>query len=214
MTHTESQTDTETPPRFIKPFAITFFALFAVMAGAALARETGLLAPDLGKRLAAATIGVMLALCGNVLPKFARSLDEGRELAAAFAKADRAAGSVLVLAGFAFSAIWLLAPIERATLGASLVGLAGFFLALAAWLWFVRSTPQYRSARKLTVKGVAGRLTLLMLIGSLAFVSLIFQVDAIWGDQAAQGLAIFGSIAIPAVAVIFAFVAKGAGKRA
>ena len=53
-----------------------------------------------------------------------------------------------------------------------------------------------------------------MLIGSLAFVSLIFQVDAIWGDQAAQGLAIFGSIAIPAVAVIFAFVAKGAGKRA
>lgn len=209
-----TQTDSRTPPRFIKPFAITFMGLFAVMAAVAVAREAGLLEPDLGKRLAAALIGVMLALCGNVLPKFARSLDDGRELAAAYAKADRAAGGVLVLAGMAFSAIWLLAPIERATLGASLVGLGGFFVALAAWLWHVRRTPEYRSAGKLTVKGVAGRLTVLMLIGSLAFVSLIFQVDALWGDTAAQWLAITGSVAIPAIAVIFALIANGGGDRA
>ncbi len=189
-------------PGFIRPFALSLLTLVLAMAGAAAARETGLVDPDTGKRLAAAVMGLMIAACGNFLPKIVRSLAAGRETAAAFAAADRSAGVVFLLTGLAFAAIWLFAPIDRAALGASLAGLGGFLTALGVWLWRVRATPAYAAPVRLTSAAVAGRLTIFLVLAGLFLGGLILQVDAIWGDAAAQPLALAVSVGLPGLAAL------------
>ena len=117
-------------PAFVRPLLWSVGAILAAIASIAVARETGLIDPDMGKRLGAATIGLMLAVCGNILPKIARRLELGRETAAAYAVADREAGWMLVLSGALYAAVWLLAPLEHAALAASCVGWAG-----SCWRW-------------------------------------------------------------------------------
>jgi len=200
-------------PRYIRPFALSFLVLVLAMAAAAAARETGLVEPDLGKRIAAAMMGLMIAACGNFLPKIARSLASGRETAAAFAAADRGAGVVVLLTGVVFSVIWISAPIDRAALRASFAGLGGFLTALGVWLWRVRAVPAYGAPVELTSAAVAGRLMIFVVLAGLFFGGLILQVDAIWGDAAAQPLALAVSVGLPAIAALILSVVYAVSRR-
>ena len=203
--------ETAPKPSFIKAFAIPFSLVFLCMFGFAMARETGLLDMDTGKRGAAAMMGLMLAVCGNILPKIARRLEIGREVAAAYASADRLAGWALVFTGLAYAGIWALAPIDRAPIGASFVGLGGFLVALGLWLFKARPTPNYSVPSLLFSTGVAGRATVFLLLASLFLAGALFPIDAIWGDDVAQTIAIIYSLMIPAVAIILAVWAKVRG---
>ncbi|MCP2671013.1 hypothetical protein NHF40_08745 [Maricaulaceae bacterium EIL42A08] len=185
----------------IKALVVPFAAVFAAMIGFALAREFGLLGMDAGKRGAAAMMGLMLCACGNVLPKIARRLELGREVAAAYASADRLAGWVLVLTGAAWAGIWVFAPIEAAPIGASLAGFGGFLFALGVWLAKARPTPNYSVPAVLLSTAIAGRATVFMLLACLFLAGSLFPIDAVWGDAVAQPIAIVFSFAIPALAI-------------
>jgi hypothetical protein len=197
----------------LKSFVIPFGLVAGVFFAIAIGRETGLIEGDFGKRLAAAMMGLLVAICGNVLPKVARRIEMTRETAAAYASADRLAGFALVVAGIAYAGIWLFAPLERAVFGASLVGLGGFFLAQGLWLFKARPTPDYSAPNILLSKAVAGRMTLFFLLGSLFFAGALFPIDAIWGDRVAQWVAILYSLMLPAVGVPMAVWAKVKGRE-
>jgi hypothetical protein len=194
MTHTAK-------PHMLKAFVVPFSLVFAVFVAIALGRETGMIEGDFGKRLAAAMMGLLVAICGNVLPKVAQRIEMARETAAAYASADRLAGFVLVIAGAAYAAIWIFAPLERAVFGASMVGFGGFFLALGLWLWKARPTPDYAMPQLLASRAIAGRITLFMLLGSLFLAGALFPIDAIWGDDVAQTVAIIYSLMLPLIGV-------------
>ncbi len=206
-------TETAEKSSLVRAFAIPFGAVFVAMFAFAMARETGLLEMDTGKRGAAAMLGLMLAVCGNFLPKMARRLELGREVVAAYASADRLAGWTLVVAGLAYAGIWALAPMDRAPLGASLVGLGGFLFALGLWLFKARPTPNYAFPTLLFSAAVAGRATVFLLLASLFLAGALFPIDAMWGDAVAQRIAIIYSFAIPAVAIVIAIWAKLRGGR-
>ncbi len=206
-------TETAQKNAIIKGLAIPFALVFVGMFGFAMAREFGLLDMDAGKRGAAAMMGLMLAICGNVLPKIARQLDLGRDVAAAYASADRLAGWTLVMTGLAYAGIWVLAPMERAPLAASYVGLGGFLVAWALWLFKVRPTPNYSMPALLFSTAVAGRATVFLLLASLFLAGALFPIDAMWGDAVAQRIAILYSLAIPAIAIATAIWAKLRGRE-
>lgn len=189
-------------PAFLRPLAWSAGAVLAAILVIAVSRETGLVHPDLGKRLGAAMIGLMLSVCGNILPKIARRLDLGRETAAALGAADRSAGRVLLASGLLYAAIWLLAPLDRAALGASCAGLGGMLLALGVWLWPVREMGRDARAGAVNGAALAGRLTVFCLIGGVFFASLLIQIDAVFGDEVAQWTAVVFAIAMPIVAAV------------
>ncbi|WP_306253037.1 hypothetical protein [Parvularcula sp. IMCC14364] len=102
--------------------------------GVVLVEEVGLVGPGFEKRAVGVFLGLMLVMTGNFLPKTVRPLTaENCDPARAMAT-ERFAGWVFVLAGLVYAGIWLFAPIEQAPLGSSLIGLAAFFVVLAAWL--------------------------------------------------------------------------------
>lgn len=202
-------------PAYVRPLVWSVGAVLAAILAIAAARETGLVTPDLGKRLGAAMIGLMLAVCGNILPKIARRLEMGRETAAAFAAADRNAGWILVLFGVLYAAVWLSAPLDRAALGASCVGLGGLLLALGFWLWRVRPTEPYASPGLLTSTAMAGRLTVFFLIGGVFGAGLLIQIDAAFGDQIAQWTAVGFAVGMPmGVAAVYLLARRRAGADA
>ncbi len=189
--------DEQQRPAFLRPLVWSIGVVLAAILSLAAARETGLIDPDPGKRLGAAMIGLMLAVCGNILPKIARRLEMGRETAASFAAADRHAGWILVLSGVLYAAVWLAAPLERAALGASCVGLGGLLLALGLWLWRVRPTGPCGHPGLLTTTAMAGRLTVFLLIGGVFCAGMLIQIDAVFGDQIAQWTAVGIAIGMP-----------------
>jgi len=189
--------DEQQRPAFVRPLVWSAGAVLAAILSIAAARETGLIDPDLGKRLGATMIGLMLAVCGNILPKIARRLEMGRETAAAFAAADRNAGWILVLSGVLYAGVWLAAPLGRAALGASCVGLGGLLLALGVWLWRVRPTEPYARPGLLTTTAMAGRLTVFFLIGGVFGAGLLIQIDAVFGDQIAQWTSVGFALGMP-----------------
>ncbi|MEQ8558416.1 MAG: hypothetical protein RIB03_08870 [Henriciella sp.] len=175
MTHTDD------PRRAMTAMAISVFTLFLVMMGFAIAKKTGFLDPDLARRGAAATIGLMLAVSGNFVPKLRLFQPEGGSAT----PVDRFAGWVFVLCGLGFAAVWLFAPLQDALVASPMIGAAGFLLVLARWIGW-QEKPAHRGLPRLT----AGRLTLAMLLVSILWTFAIFFADTIWGDAVAQWMAI------------------------
>lgn len=176
----------------LKSFVIPFGLVAGVFFAIAIGRGTGLIEGDFSTRLAPAMMGLLVAICGNALPKVARRIEMTRETASAYASADRLAGFALVVAGIAYAGIWLFAPLERVVFGASLAGLGGFFLALGLWLFKARPTPNDLAPNVLLSTAVSGRMTLFVLLGSLFFTGAFFPINAIWGDRAALWVLILG----------------------
>ena len=169
---------------------IALLAAFAVMVAG---KEFGWLDPDFAKRGVSALLGLLLVVCGNYLPKLTRKPDADTAL---LGKADRAAGRVLMLTGLAFSVIWLAAPLEMATAIASIVGLAGAFACFGIWAWTARRAEGGSARLAITATDTAVRAAVAMIVLSIFVTFGIFEIDRIWGDQAAQWSAIIFSMMI------------------
>lgn len=155
----------------------------------AIGKLTGHMDDDLAKRGVAVMIGIMLVVVGNYVPKM-RLFQSDKTPGAA--PVDRFSGWIFVIAGLIFAAIWIFAPIERATLGSPMIGMAAFLLVLARWLI-------WRGQRKdgIAPRPTPGRILIAILLLSLLWVSLIFLADGLWGDAAAQWMAIAFAVALP-----------------
>jgi len=115
------------------------FLGFAAAAGAlAAAQKLGALDPETVKRGLGLLIGVIVVVTGNFLPKV-RPLDApGVNPEQAAAAAERLAGWILVVAGLAYIGLFAFAPLERARMVASILGISAMILIAADWAWLVR----------------------------------------------------------------------------
>jgi len=169
---------------------VVLIATFAVLV---VGKENAWLDPDLAKRGVSALLGMLLIVCGNYLPKLTRKPDADTAL---LGKADRAAGRVLILTGLAFSAIWIIAPLAMATAIASIVGLVGAFACFGTWAWTARRAEGGSARLAITATDTAVRAGVAMIVLSIFFTFGIFEIDRIWGDQAAQWSAIIFALMI------------------
>ncbi|NHK29027.1 hypothetical protein FF098_013975 [Parvularcula flava] len=125
---------TDNDTRAFLPLALGAGLIIAVIMAVAIAKETGWLDGGVAKRLIGVSIAAMLVLMGNYMPKAGflhLFMDAPRK---SLARADLMVGRILCLAGVVIMGVWAFAAIENAPLGAALIGLAAFFLALASWL--------------------------------------------------------------------------------
>jgi len=116
------------------PLALGAGVIITAIMTVAAAKEFGWLDGGAAKRLVGVSIAAMLVLMGNYMPKAGflhLFMDAPRK---SLAKADLMVGRILCLAGVVIMGVWAFAAIENAPLGAALIGLAAFFLALASWL--------------------------------------------------------------------------------
>ncbi len=174
----------------MKPLMMTLAGLFTVILAFAVAREQGILDPDVARRVVAMGFGVMLLIIGNALPKLVRPLrtvgnDPSRVMAA-----DRFAGRIFVLAGTVFVALWAFAPAEHVMLISALVGLAAFGLVAVSQAMLSRGSNRVRGKEAGDGHAAANaetimRLVLIYLLHGLLWVFAMFLADSIWGDRAA-----------------------------
>jgi hypothetical protein len=173
----------------VAPIALGSATVFVAMAGIVVARETGLIEPGLSKRLVGLTIALVLILAGNFLPKLGLFRSFAGEPQARAAKAELAAGRILVLAGLVIMGVWAFAEISRAPLGAALIGLAAILLAFASWLWLKPgqdtnfAEPAAFEETAVSKQRNALRSTILHLLHGVAWAFVMFVADEIWGDQ-------------------------------
>lgn len=169
--------------------------LCAALIGFALAGEFEVIDHGLAKRIVGGIIGAMLLIMGNLLPKFAvptslQNLDPRR-----FMAAERFAGWVFVLAGVAAMASSVLLPLDRMLAVEAVIGVAAFGIVALAWVVLTRGGPVPTLA-ELAPDGPAdatsprSRTGILLILHGLFWVFMIFLIDSIWGDQAAQWTAI------------------------
>jgi hypothetical protein len=175
----------------LRSVVITITGVLAVVAAVAIGRRTGVLEPELAKRIGVLVFGVMLAVLGNYLPKFAVPWSTP-----ATAAARRFAGWVFVVAGGAYVATCLFAPMPHAVVASSIIGIGAFVLAGANWTRVVRHTGRVRGVdeeatldgQPSAAAGLAQAATYILL--GLFFVFVIFLSDALWGDAVAQWMAV------------------------
>jgi ABC-type Fe3+-siderophore transport system permease subunit len=188
---------TMTDPAPNKPAArvltIAVVGLMIAFAAIIAAKEFNLVDQAFARRGVSALLGLLLAVCGNYLPKLTRQPDADTAL---LGRADRAAGRVLILTGLAFSVIWLAAPLGTATAIASIVGLLGASACIAVWAWIARRAEGGSARMAITATDTAVRAAVAMIVLSIFVTFGIFEIDRIWGDQAAQWSAIIFSLMI------------------
>jgi hypothetical protein len=187
----------------LRSVAITITAVLAAVVAVAVGRRTGMLEPELAKRSGVLTFGIMLAVLGNYLPKFVVPWSTPATVAA-----RRFAGWVFVVAGGAYVAACLLAPMPQAVVASSVIGIGAFVLAGANWMRVVGHTAPLASAageatgdaqapappdEDLAVGFV--RAAPLILLG-LFFAFVMFLTDALWGDDVVEWMAVGYCLAI------------------
>lgn len=175
----------------LRSVVMTITAVLAAVAAVAVGRRTGTLEPELAKRLGVVVFGIMLAVLGNYLPKFVLPRSTPATVAA-----RRFAGWVFVVAGGAYVAACLLAPMPQAVIASSVIGIGAFVLAGANWMRVVRHTERVQSAsRDATVDdelppGVVVQQAAPHILLGLFFVFVIFLSDALWGDAGARWMVV------------------------
>lgn len=117
--------------------SILFGGLVTTVLGAAIAKESGLLASADAKRVIGVAFGIILMLAGNMLPKLVLPLKARSGNPALKLAADRMAGLTFTLAGIAYMSIWIFAPSQSAMLISSIVGLGALVFVSAAYLWLL-----------------------------------------------------------------------------
>lgn len=154
-------------------------------------KELEFLSDPVTKRGVGLTIGLMLIMAGNYLPKFVLPLSDRAYRVPALLSAERFSGWVLVLTGLVYAIVLIIAPIDDALFRASLVGLAGFGLVVINWVRIFAS-PAVRDLdiRETATRLSPARMATLSILNAILWVLAMFVTDAIWGDQAAQWLAI------------------------
>jgi len=188
---------TELFPRYpMTRLMVTVGGLVALVLVVAVARDQGVVDPDLGRRVVAIGLGLVLVVTSNAFPKLVRPLtaqgsNPGRALAA-----ERFAARTLVLTGIAFVALWALGPIEHLMRISALVGLTGFGLVGVSQLRLVldgntRSRRAEAADEDPAAKEVATKRTAIVgLLHALLWAFAMLLADSIWGDRAAPWMVI------------------------
>lgn len=114
-----------------------FLVLNGVIGGLALARSLGFMGEVVEKRAVGFTIGLMLVVIGNLLPKL-RPLGLIHPDPAQAAGGERFAGRVLLLAGLAYLLLFAIAPLAQARPASAIVGIAALAFVAADWIWLSR----------------------------------------------------------------------------
>jgi hypothetical protein len=199
----------------LRSVVITIAAVLAVVAAVAVGRRTGILEPELAKRIGVLVFGIMLAVLGNYLPKFAIPWSTP-----ATAAARRFAGWVFVLAGGAYVATCVFAPMPQAVVASSIIGIGAFVLAGANWMRVIRQSARVPGVNgEATVDGppspavAVARASSHILLG-LFFVFVVFLSDALWGDAVARWMAVgYSMLTVIGVGVSSIVPVSGGGRR-
>jgi hypothetical protein len=110
------------------------FGLLTVAAGLTYARRMGLVGIDIPARGTMIASGMLVAIYGNAIPKVITVTSPGAR------SVQRVAGWAFVLAGLAYAAIWILAPLGSAPIASMIVVAAAMLGVLAYCLW-MRARP-------------------------------------------------------------------------
>ena len=124
-----------TPP--VTTMVLGFLALAAAATLFGLGARYGIIAPTASRRAIGAVIGVMFIVTGNFLPKM-RPLNTPATEPTKATAAERVAGWILVLVGFADIALFMLARLEVARTISSVIGIGAIAVIAANWAWLAR----------------------------------------------------------------------------
>jgi hypothetical protein len=180
----------------MKRLMVTVGGLVALVVIVAVARNQDVVDPDLGRRVVAIGMGLILVVISNAFPKLVRPLTAQGSNPARVLAAERFAARTLVLTGIAFVALWALSPIEHLMRISALVGLAGFGLVGVSRLRLMldgntRSREAEGADEDPAAKEVAIKRTAIVgLLHGLLWVFAMFLADSIWGDTAAPWMVI------------------------
>jgi hypothetical protein len=125
--------------------AFAFLGLVGIVTAVAAAKGMGLLEATAARRAIGLLIGVMALVIGNFLPKL-RPLNSPETNPAKGMAAERFAGWILVLAGVAYIALFLFAPLAQAGRVSSVIGISALMAIAANWIWLGRAAL-WRSRR-------------------------------------------------------------------
>lgn len=176
-------TETQSKPAFIKTLAVSATAVLAVFAALVVAGEAGWIDERVARRAVSALLGLLLCVLGNYLPKL--TAQPGPDTAH-LARADRIAGRMLMATGLVFAVIWIAAPLGMARTFSPLVGLAGVLAAVISWVIAARRAQAGAAGLARSATATAVRLSVSMMIGAIFATFGLFEIDRLWGDQAAQ----------------------------
>jgi len=119
----------------LKAAMFGFLGVVAAFAAIAIAGRLGALQPSAVQGAMGLAIGVMLVFMGSVLPRLEPLGAHGST--AGMLAAERAAGWILMLAGFLYIALFLFAPLVQARRISAMLGIGAIVLvALVAMYWF------------------------------------------------------------------------------
>ena len=117
---------------------VAFVSLVAIVAAVAAGKGRGFLEAAAARRATGMLIGVMALVIGNFLPKL-RPLNSPDANPAKEIAAERFAGWTLVLAGIAYIALFLFAPLDQAGRLSSVIGISALMAIAANWAWLRRA---------------------------------------------------------------------------
>jgi|HubBroStandDraft_5_1064220.scaffolds.fasta_scaffold07627_2 hypothetical protein len=128
----------------VTTMVLGFLALSAIATFFGIGARYGLVAPTAARRAIGAVIGVMFIVTGNFLPKM-RPLNTPATEPTSATTAERVAGWILVLVGFADVALFMFAKLEPARAISSIIGIGAIAVIAANWAWLARGVLFGRS---------------------------------------------------------------------
>lgn len=130
---TATQTDSER--RVLVRSAVMAGLMLAVALGAALLDATGFKDGMVQARAPGIVIGLMLVVIGNMVPKAVGPLAAKRCSPAQTQSLQRFTGWAFTLAGLAYTAVWIFAPVPQAENVSALVCAGAVLLVIGRWAW-------------------------------------------------------------------------------
>jgi hypothetical protein len=124
--------------RPIKTAVLGFLGFMAVVAAIAIVKSAGMIDAAVAKRATGLVIGLLIVITGNFVPKMRPLSAPGRDPSRVNAS-ERFAGWTLVFAGIAYIALFAFAPLDRARMLSSTIGIAAMVLIAANWAWLARA---------------------------------------------------------------------------
>lgn len=189
--------------RPVKRAIYGFMGLMAVAIVLAVAAKSGAIVAPFEKRALGILIGVLVIVMGNLLPKLRPLNQHGGDPARA-ASAERLAGWLLVLAGIAYTALFVFAPLDRARPISSVIGIGVIIVITVSWARLViaalsrrqhaapSATPDKRATEQ---RKVVGWLVLAFFyVFATACVSFLFK-DQRWFHDLASWMLVGACIA-------------------
>ncbi|HXW82821.1 MAG TPA: hypothetical protein VEJ86_00310 [Candidatus Binataceae bacterium] len=124
-------------PRPTRAAVLGFMSLLGIAVALALAKGERLIDAGAAARAIGFTIGVMIVVVGNFLPKM-RPLESNAGDSAMATSAERFAGWLLVLAGLAYTGLFAFAPLAEARPISSIIGIGTLLVIAVNWAWLKR----------------------------------------------------------------------------